>query len=486
MTNNDSEKKISRNATCPCGSGKKYKKCCLVKKDTAETSNRIIKEFQFDKHQKALVHPLSPTKKVSSGLSIDVYLITLGHLWIYQLIENNGYDNYLIDLVQLSVEEKNSLLEWDIQLEQEEQIRKILKKYNMDLKKYLDEDFDILNYSEILGKSKDKEHPYHRLTRLLLLGKEGTAQEIFNLGCGNIEDYLIESGTIINSTYLLVEMLAKQNGKSLITIPDFLLDIINKNMECRVEHSELKYYPKSDIIISKLSSIENIFANNWYLIPDDEQVIISKFLYSIRIVKELVVSLLGLNGILSSFVTRTLFDNYWQSRLLIEKNEVTKYREFALDRMRLHILKRSDGDDITRIDDLLSEVDGGVFDPIPINGDYFTKSAREYAIELDIKEDYDKYYEYNSEFIHASLTAVYSGIMARCINPEHDRHLTIHPGGSRLIKSVPHIFEILNKHVELLNSYLDDEIVEKFDIDELFFKDRVEFLENLSKLEINS
>lgn len=28
--------KIGRNDPCPCGSGKKYKKCCLLKKDTEE------------------------------------------------------------------------------------------------------------------------------------------------------------------------------------------------------------------------------------------------------------------------------------------------------------------------------------------------------------------------------------------------------------------------------------------------------------------
>ena len=30
--------KTSRNAPCPCGSGKKYKKCCLAKDEAAEAS----------------------------------------------------------------------------------------------------------------------------------------------------------------------------------------------------------------------------------------------------------------------------------------------------------------------------------------------------------------------------------------------------------------------------------------------------------------
>ena len=127
---------------------------------------------------------------------------------------------------------------------------------------------------------------------------------------------------------------------------------------------------------------------------------------------------------------RTTIDNYWQSLYLIKHNEVEKYREFVHKRMRLHILKRDDGTDVN-INELLREVDDGYFDPIPVNGDYFTKSAREYAIELGIKEDYDKFYEFNSEFIHSSLTAVYSGIMVPCRNPEHNGHLTIKNGGAK-------------------------------------------------------
>lgn len=35
--------KISRNAPCPCGSGKKYKKCCLLNQDARPTSVPPIK-----------------------------------------------------------------------------------------------------------------------------------------------------------------------------------------------------------------------------------------------------------------------------------------------------------------------------------------------------------------------------------------------------------------------------------------------------------
>jgi hypothetical protein len=33
------EKKISRNASCPCGSGKKYKKCCALINNIEQTES---------------------------------------------------------------------------------------------------------------------------------------------------------------------------------------------------------------------------------------------------------------------------------------------------------------------------------------------------------------------------------------------------------------------------------------------------------------
>jgi hypothetical protein len=149
--------------------------------------------------------------------------------------------------------------------------------------------------------------------------------------------------------------------------------------------------------------------------------------------------------------------------------------------MRLHILKRSDCTGVSSINDLLSDIEGGILDPIPINSDYFKKSAREYARELDLKDEYDKYYEYNSEFMHASLTAVYSGLMKQCINPEHNRHLTINPSSSSYIDSAKHIFEIVNMHITLVNEYLQEEIVEMFNFNEFFFKNRDEFHASMSE-----
>jgi tetratricopeptide (TPR) repeat protein len=41
--------KISRNSPCPCGSGKKYKKCCLLRKEAEAVEMRKIMEQNLGK-----------------------------------------------------------------------------------------------------------------------------------------------------------------------------------------------------------------------------------------------------------------------------------------------------------------------------------------------------------------------------------------------------------------------------------------------------
>lgn len=53
--------KIGRNDPCPCGSGKKYKKCCLNRRDDSnvnvENFRGILKELKYDSRIKQCLHP---------------------------------------------------------------------------------------------------------------------------------------------------------------------------------------------------------------------------------------------------------------------------------------------------------------------------------------------------------------------------------------------------------------------------------------------
>lgn len=450
-----------------------------------QNNSRLIKEFKIDNVKKSFIHPLVPNKvNVSdSDEKMNIYLLTIGHLWLYKIVEKNGNNIYLTEIIKYAKKTELTLFEWELTESHKKDISDILSKYNITFSMYLNDSFNIRNYDTIIQHSKCKDHFYHTLTRALFLAKyQSLPKFILNDESTDIIEWE-EHTSVINATFLGIWMHHNMVSNIDITaIPEFLINIINKNMSCYVEETNLRKYPRIDYIYNCISIMENGLSENWYLISDEDQVILSKFLYSLQLVKELIITPMGINGILATFVTRTLFDNLWQSKYLITENKIDDYRLFALDRMRLHVIKRSDMPDVKNINELLAEIEGNFFDPIPINGDYFTKSAREYAIKLDLKDEYDKYYEYNSEFIHASLTAVYSGIMCRCSNPEHNMHLTINSNKSGYIDCAKHIFEIINMHIDILNNYFEDENFSKFDLEQIFFNSYSEYRDFINEI----
>ena len=71
-------KKIGRNDPCPCGSGQKYKKCCLGKEDNPEYSDpskipMIYKSLRKEARFKECIHPNRSecSEKIISAHSIQ-------------------------------------------------------------------------------------------------------------------------------------------------------------------------------------------------------------------------------------------------------------------------------------------------------------------------------------------------------------------------------------------------------------------------------
>lgn len=446
--------------------------------------NPKITDFQMDKKIGKFVNPYN----MDSGKRSPMYLYSLviGHLWIINLISQNGYGKYLDEIISYAEENKSNLVEWTLTDNQVKDISQILERSGMKFEKKVQWGLDVNKYKKEFEGLKTKDHPYNVLCRYFHLIKVGFSVHLKNFFNKELtlEENLIENCSVINATYLPLTLPMMGYEQSLIeSITDEIKEILIQESLCSVEYKELKYYPKNGGAVPYITAITKHFSKYWENYSDNEQVLLGKFIYSLRILSELNLSLIGVNGILSSMSTRVLFDNYWQSKHLIENNEVGKYREFTLDRLRLHILKRTGRDDINDIDILRVASQNSLIDPIPINGDYFTKSAREFCINLGLKKEYDKFYEYNSEFIHASLTAVLSGIMTECSNPEHNFHLTINPSASRYINSIPHIIDIINMHIELINEYFEEEIIENFSLDELYFRTRSEFLQHMEEVQ---
>lgn len=67
--------KIGRNAPCPCGSGIKYKKCCLNKSSEQKLAEAVVASTQNIKREAQIKHCLHPNQSECSGKIIKAHAI---------------------------------------------------------------------------------------------------------------------------------------------------------------------------------------------------------------------------------------------------------------------------------------------------------------------------------------------------------------------------------------------------------------------------
>jgi len=67
--------KIGRNEPCPCGSGKKYKKCCLGKPEEQKYAEAIIDSQSYFKNNSRIKNCLHPNHEECSERIIKAHAI---------------------------------------------------------------------------------------------------------------------------------------------------------------------------------------------------------------------------------------------------------------------------------------------------------------------------------------------------------------------------------------------------------------------------
>ena len=84
------KQKIGRNDLCPCGSGKKYKKCCIKKEDNASFSNPInfLANYKTVRNEARIKQCLYPDSKSCSERIIGAHSIQNNK--ILKRISSNG------------------------------------------------------------------------------------------------------------------------------------------------------------------------------------------------------------------------------------------------------------------------------------------------------------------------------------------------------------------------------------------------------------
>jgi len=93
--------KIERNSPCPCGSGKKYKKCCYGKKQT-HGFLPVSSESQVFRISEAVLNLSEPLRKKYTGYKRTHVAVELAIIaWNLSLFPDKGHDEIEKEIIAL-------------------------------------------------------------------------------------------------------------------------------------------------------------------------------------------------------------------------------------------------------------------------------------------------------------------------------------------------------------------------------------------------
>ena len=161
-------------------------------------------------------------------------------------------------------------------------------------------------------------------------------------------------------------------------------------------------------------------------------VIIGSSVYALKILDELVECNLR-NKVMGRLSLRIIIEIYIMLKFIHKKendepNLWEKYQEYGIGKYKLVLLKARELDDFKNshlntelIDALINEQNDEMF--LDVDFRYFENTnIRNKAKEVDEKELYDLYYDYESNYAHGLWGAVRESAMLKCVNPLHLGH----------------------------------------------------------------
>ena len=161
-------------------------------------------------------------------------------------------------------------------------------------------------------------------------------------------------------------------------------------------------------------------------------VIIGSSVYALKVLEELVDCNLR-NKVMGRLSLRIIIEVYIMLKFIIKKELETpdlweKYQEYGIGKYKLILLKARNIEKFENshlntelIDLLINEQIDEMFQDVDLR--YFKNvKIRDKAIDVNEKELYDLYYDYESSYAHGLWGAVRESSMQKCINPLHLEH----------------------------------------------------------------
>ncbi len=154
-------------------------------------------------------------------------------------------------------------------------------------------------------------------------------------------------------------------------------------------------------------------------------------LYGLSLYIEIIFYTVSLS-ITGRLAMRALVECYITLKYLLEKEKSEPkiwdtFREYGNGQLKLLYLKLKETNqsigsiEIDTLDELANEDKSVEFVPINL-GNWDSENLRKISEEVGLKDLYDKYYSYNSGFMHGTWGAVRESIYQKCLNPLHRLH----------------------------------------------------------------
>lgn len=205
-------------------------------------------------------------------------------------------------------------------------------------------------------------------------------------------------------------------------------------------------------------------------------VIIGSSVYALKVLNELIECNLR-NRIMGRLSLRIIIEVYITLKFIHKKEaEETdiweKYQEYGIGKYKLILLKARKAEDFENshlntelIDALVNEQIDEMF--LDVDFRYFKKDIRKRAQDVDEKELYGLYYDYESNYAHGLWGAVRESAMLKCINPTHLGHnVPDVPLNNGLADVLPDAIKIFKKLLSFINDNypLSEEFLSKYEV----------------------
>lgn len=160
-------------------------------------------------------------------------------------------------------------------------------------------------------------------------------------------------------------------------------------------------------------------------------VIMGSSVYALKVLNELVECNLR-NKVMGRLCLRTIIEVYITLKFIHKKEQEEpniweEYQEYGIGKYKMILIKAREVNEfenshlnIELIDALVNEQIDEMFSNVEVR--YFKKDIRKRANDVDEKELYDLYYDYESNYAHGLWGAVRESAMLKCVNPLHLGH----------------------------------------------------------------